>query len=78
VRELLLWDSEDINFRSDITGTFDRKVAALGCHKSQMAEIARSLGTPDLETWLKPLCESLAEDERFDLAEAFHRVEVMR
>ena len=78
VREVLFWDSEDVNFRSDITGTFDRKVAALKCHGSQMGEIARTLGTPDLESWLRPLCESLAEGEDFELAEAFHRVEVMR
>jgi LmbE family N-acetylglucosaminyl deacetylase len=78
VRELLFWDSEDVNFRSDITGTFDRKAAALKCHKSQMGEIARTLGTPDLESWLRPLCEVLAEGEDFELAEAFHRVEVMR
>ena len=43
-----------------------------------MGEIARTLGTPDLESWLRPLCESLAEGEDFELAEAFHRVEVMR
>jgi len=78
VWELLFWDSEDVNFRSDITGTFDRKAAALRCHESQMGEIARNLGTPDLESWLRPLCESLAEGEDFELAEAFHRVEVMR
>ncbi len=78
VRELLFWDSEDVNFRSDITGTFDRKAAALRCHESQMGEIARTLGTPDLESWLRPLCELLAEGEDFELAEAFHRVEVMR
>jgi LmbE family N-acetylglucosaminyl deacetylase len=78
VRELLFWDSEDVNFRSDITTTLDRKVAALRCHESQMGEIARTLGTPDLESWLRPLSELLAEGEDFELAEAFHRVEVMR
>jgi LmbE family N-acetylglucosaminyl deacetylase len=78
VRELLFWDSEDVNFRSDITGTFHRKAAALRCHESQMGEIARTLGTPDLESWLRPLSELLAEGEDFELAEAFHRVEVMR
>lgn len=78
VRELLFWDAEDVNFRSDITGTFDRKAAALRCHESQMGEIARTLGTPDLESWLRPMCELLAEGEDFELAEAFHRVEVMR
>ena len=78
VQELLFWDSEDINHRADITDTFDRKVAALRCHASQMGEIARAVGTPDLEGWLKPLCRAMAEGEDFELAEAFHRVEVFR
>lgn len=78
VRELLFWDSEDVNHRSDITGTFDRKVAALKCHRSQMEQIARAVGTADLEAWLRPLCKALAETEDFELAEAFHRVEVLR
>ena len=77
VQELLFWDSEEINYRSDITATFDRKVAALRCHASQMGEIARALGTPDLEGWLKPLCEAMAEGQEFEMAEAFHRVEVL-
>jgi LmbE family N-acetylglucosaminyl deacetylase len=76
VRDLLFWDSEDINYRSDITATFDRKAAALRCHASQMGEIARAVGTQDLEGWLRPLCASWAEGEDFELAEAFHRVEV--
>ena len=78
VQELLFWDAEDINHRADITDTFDRKVAALCCHASQMDEIARAVGTPDLEGWLKPLCRAMAEGEDFELAEAFHRVEVFR
>ncbi len=77
VREVLFWDTDDINYRSDITATFDLKAAALRCHASQMGEIARALGTEDLEGWLRPLCASWAEGEDFELAEAFHRVEVM-
>jgi LmbE family N-acetylglucosaminyl deacetylase len=76
VREVLLWESDDINYRSDITATFDRKAAALRCHASQMAGIAHAVGTSDLEGWLRPLCASWAEGEDFELAEAFHRVEV--
>jgi LmbE family N-acetylglucosaminyl deacetylase len=76
VRELLFWDSEDVNHREDITATFDLKAEALRCHESQMREIARNVGTEDLEGWLRPLCEKWAEGETFDLAEAFHRVEV--
>lgn len=78
VRELLFWQSDDVNYRSDITRTFDRKVAALQCHASQMEHLARSLGTADLESWLRPLCKAMAEEEDFELAEAFHREELLR
>ncbi len=78
VEEMFFWDSEDVNHRFDITSSFDRKVEALKCHKSQMAEIARAIGNPDLEAWLRPLCKGMAEGEDFELAEAFHRVQVHR
>lgn len=38
VKEIWLWASEDINHRSDITETFDLKLKALKCHKSQIKE----------------------------------------
>jgi len=41
VRELYFWGTEDINFRSDITATFDLKIAALRCHASQVREFNR-------------------------------------
>lgn len=78
VREMLFWQSEDINYRTDITRTFDRKVAALRCHASQMEQIASAVGDPDLEGWLRELCRALAQGENFELAEAFHRVEIFR
>lgn len=78
VQELLFWGADDVNYRSDITATFDRKVAALRCHASQMVQIARSVGTEDLEGWLRPLCRAFAGEEGFELAEAFHRVEVFK
>jgi LmbE family N-acetylglucosaminyl deacetylase len=76
VQEILFWDSENSTYRSDITDTFDRKVAALRCHETQMEQIASAVGSPDLEGWLRPLCKARAEGEDFELAEAFHRVEV--
>jgi len=36
VREILLWASEDVNYRSDITQTFHLKLEALRCHQSQV------------------------------------------
>ena len=73
VKEVLLWaPSGDINYRSDITNTFDIKLAALRCHKSQVGD---SL-SPDMEKRLRQWAEKMAEGEDFELAEAFHRVEI--
>jgi LmbE family N-acetylglucosaminyl deacetylase len=72
VEEVLFWAAEDINYRSDITKTFDLKLEALRCHKSQIKE----LGIPDLEKWLRERCRGLAGKESFELAEAFHKVEI--
>lgn len=70
VREVWYWASEDLNHRVDITATFDLKLAALRCHRSQVTELNR----PDLEQWLRDRCRANAEGEPFELAEAFHRV----
>jgi LmbE family N-acetylglucosaminyl deacetylase len=78
VKEVLLWgfllflNPEEINYRSDISDTFDLKIAALRCHKSQV----RQLPSPDLENMLRQQHEAMAEGESFKLAEAFHRVEI--
>ncbi len=72
VKEVLLWASEDPNYRSDITDTFDTKVAALRCHKSQIGRIP----SPELEKWLRQRHEEMADGEDFQLAEAFHREEI--
>jgi LmbE family N-acetylglucosaminyl deacetylase len=73
VQEIWLWASEeaDINFRSDITETYDLKLKALRCHKSQIKQsIAK-----EVEKWLCQRARTLAEGEKFKLAEGFHRVE---
>jgi len=74
VREILLWASEDINYRSDITETFHLKLAALRCHESQVGHIPPR----ELEEWLKERHRKIAEGDEFQLAEAFHRVEISR
>ncbi len=73
VKEVLLWASEDSNYRSDITDTFDLKLAALRCHKSQVGHIPSS----ELEKQLKQRHQLIAEGEDFELAEAFHRIEML-
>jgi len=68
VKEVLLWGTENPNFRSNITDTFDLKIAALRCHESQ-------LGSRDFEKFVRQRARDAAEGEEFKLAEAFHRVE---
>lgn len=74
VREVWLWASEekDINFRSDITKTFELKLRALRCHKSQIREPFSS----EMERWLCQRAKDMAGKEKFKLAEGFHRVEI--
>ena len=74
VREVLLWGSEDANYRSNITDTFDIKIAALRCHKSQISDNPSS----GLEERMRERHKMLAEGEDYELAEAFHRVEIRR
>lgn len=71
VTELLLFNAEQPNYRVDITDTFDLKMAALACHKSQLAEFA-----PEMGERLRQWSEEMAKGEEFALAEAFHRVEM--
>jgi LmbE family N-acetylglucosaminyl deacetylase len=68
VAEIWFWGTDDVNLRADITATFDRKLAALQCHTSQVKE----LGVADLASWLEQRCRKLAKGEAFELAEAFH------
>ena len=72
VHEMLFWGSEEPNYRSDITETFDLKISALRCHKSQI----EPLDSPQWEAWLRQRYRAMAEGEDYELAEAFHRVEI--
>ncbi|HWR59211.1 MAG TPA: PIG-L deacetylase family protein [Thermodesulfovibrionales bacterium] len=74
VSEMLLFGSEDVNYRSDITTTFSLKVAALRCHESQMKE----LKVPDMEAWVREWACSMAKGAECELAEGFHRIEIKR
>ena len=73
VQEVLFWAADDINYRSDITATFELKLAALRCHESQMKEFHIS----DIEERLRQRCMTMAEGEPFELAEAFHQVKIV-
>ena len=69
VREILLWGSPDTNYRLDITDTFDIKMEALACHKSQIGDSS----SPEMEERLRQRHKMMAEEEDYELAEAFHR-----
>ncbi len=73
VREVLLWGTEDANYRSDITETFHVKLTALRCHGSQVGQIPLQ----ELEKRLRERHGLSAQGENFQLAEAFHRVEIL-
>jgi len=73
VREVLFWGTEDVNYRSNVTETFDVKLSALRCHKSQVGHIPLQ----ELEGRLRERHRSLAQGEEYQLAEGFHRVEIL-
>ena len=74
VKEVWTWASEpeDINFRFDITTTFEIKLKALKCHKSQI----KNDFLQEMEKWLCTRAQDMAKDENFNLAEGFHRIEI--
>ena len=73
VKELWFWAAEDTNHRTDVTDTFDIKMAALGCHKSQVGDNM----SPRVAGFVRERAETMAEGQDFKLAEAFHRAEIM-
>jgi LmbE family N-acetylglucosaminyl deacetylase len=70
-KQAMLWASEDINCRFDITATFETKLAALRCHKSQLGEEL----APELIGWITKRATDYAEGQPYKLAEAFHCVD---
>jgi LmbE family N-acetylglucosaminyl deacetylase len=71
VKEVLLWAAEQPNYFSDITDTFEVKMAALRCHHSQVGN--HPVGWEDL---MKQRYETMAQGKGFQMAEAFYRVEI--
>jgi len=71
VKEMWLWAADDANYHSNVTDTFDIKMAALGCHQSQVGGIP-----PEMKERLREWAKAMAEGEDFELGEAFRRVEM--
>lgn len=72
VERVFLWGSEDPNCCFDITGTFELKIKALGCHQSQL----RGARLQKMEGWLRSRALKAAEKESFQLGEEFHRIDI--
>ncbi len=70
VKTLYLWGSPDINLRVDISDTFEKKIAALKCHRTQF----------DVEAMERNIREryKAADNTGFKYAEAFHKEEIWR
>ena len=72
VKVMLFWGGDEVNYRVDITQTFDLKVSALACHKSQFNEKK----SPGWAQWIKQQSQVLAKGETYELAEGFYRVQI--
>ncbi len=72
VNEIILWQPAEPDYFFDITDTFEAKLAAFCCHKTQS-------GDPMLPEFAKRFRESAviaAKGQNFKLGERFHRIEV--
>ncbi|MBN1374777.1 MAG: PIG-L family deacetylase [Dehalococcoidia bacterium] len=71
VKELLFWGADEPNYFNDIENTYQIKLSALRCHKSQLSQFNEAW-----EKWLRRMHTSHANMHDFKLAEAFHRVQI--
>jgi len=74
VKEVLLWQTEEPNYYLNITDTFDTKMAALSCHKSQVGDPPE---TEFIELVTRFSVEA-ATGQKYKLGEAFHRLDVLQ
>ena len=74
VKEVLLWQTEEPNYRRDISKDYDLKVAALSCHKSQVGDPVE----PTFLAYLSEFSKQAAKGQNYKLGEAFHRLQVLQ
>jgi LmbE family N-acetylglucosaminyl deacetylase len=73
VKEVWLWAPQEPNFRFDISETFDIKMKAFACHKTQQGE--------PYEEFVKRFTEmaiNAAKGTDYKMAEHFHRLDVLQ
>ena len=71
VKEVWLWAAHEPNFKYDISDTFETKMKAFACHKTQQGEPFSEF----LQRFTERATEA-ARDTDYKMAEAFHRLEV--
>jgi LmbE family N-acetylglucosaminyl deacetylase len=71
VTELLFTAADDVNHIIDITDTFDLKIEALACHRSQVGD-----RLPEIAAWLKQRAMDAAKGTACEMVETFHYVDV--
>jgi LmbE family N-acetylglucosaminyl deacetylase len=74
VREvhIMRWQWETHQLAVDISETIDLKLAAMACHRSQIADFAA------LEAWVRDRCATLGQPHGYAYAEPFDRVRLPR
>jgi LmbE family N-acetylglucosaminyl deacetylase len=72
VKKVLLWASDEPNYFSDVSNTFDIKMAALGCHESQIGHLPI-----EFQERMKERYREFARGTGFLYAEALHEIEVL-
>jgi LmbE family N-acetylglucosaminyl deacetylase len=72
VEQVLLWASDNPNYFSDISDTFDKKMAALRCHHSQIDHLP-----PEFEERMRERYREFARGTGYLYAEALYRVDTM-
>ena len=70
VKELYFFRAQDPNYWVDISETFERKLAALRCHASQVNRI------PDLQARMRRVAAEAGQAKGLALAEAFYRLDL--
>lgn len=71
VAQVMLWGSEEPNYRVNVGEVFDVKLRALHCHQSQVGHIPSA----ELDRWMRSWATEMAAGEPFELAEAFRRID---
>jgi len=74
VKEVFLWQTENPNYRMNISDLYDIKLKALACHGSQIGDPMEE----GFKEYLLQYSRTAAAGESYTLGESFHRLEVLQ